>query len=108
MVNFTDFLHRREPVRYHMDVLKEGEIAGYCTLHGDRLKDELGHLSPLQSWAPELRFFTELPQRPIESGMCDVIVTQPTVFLKLDASKSKSYANKSYAILERISSICNT
>uniref|UniRef100_A0A1B0DDB1 EGF domain-specific O-linked N-acetylglucosamine transferase n=1 Tax=Phlebotomus papatasi TaxID=29031 RepID=A0A1B0DDB1_PHLPP len=86
MVNFTDFLHRREPVRYHMDVLKEGEIAGYCTLHGDRLKDELGHLSPLQSWAPELRFFTELPQRPIESGMCDVIVTQPTVFLKLDAS----------------------
>ncbi|XP_059615447.1 EGF domain-specific O-linked N-acetylglucosamine transferase [Phlebotomus argentipes] len=86
LVNFTDFQHRREPVRYHMDVLKEGEIAGHCTLHVNRLREELGHLSPLQSWAPELRFFSELPQRPIESGQCDVIVTQPTVLLKLDAS----------------------
>uniref|UniRef100_A0A6B2E8E9 EGF domain-specific O-linked N-acetylglucosamine transferase n=1 Tax=Phlebotomus kandelakii TaxID=1109342 RepID=A0A6B2E8E9_9DIPT len=86
LVNFTDLLQRKEPVRYHMDVLKEGEIAGHCRLLGERLRSELGHLSSLQSWAPELRFFTELPQPPIESGLCDVIVTKPTVFLKLDAS----------------------
>lgn len=31
MLNFTDLLNRKEPMRYKMDVLKEGQIGGYCT-----------------------------------------------------------------------------
>lgn len=31
MINFTDLAHRNEPIRYKMDVLKEGQIGGYCT-----------------------------------------------------------------------------
>lgn len=31
LLNFTDLLYRKEPIRYKMDVLKEGQIGGYCT-----------------------------------------------------------------------------
>ncbi|XP_043597698.1 EGF domain-specific O-linked N-acetylglucosamine transferase isoform X3 [Bombus pyrosoma] len=31
MINFTDLIQRKEPIRYKMDVLKEGQIGGYCT-----------------------------------------------------------------------------
>lgn len=30
MINFTDLAMRKEPIRYSMDVLKEGQIGGYC------------------------------------------------------------------------------
>lgn len=30
LINFTSLAHRREPIRYKMDVLKEGEIGGFC------------------------------------------------------------------------------
>lgn len=57
MVNFTDLINRQEPLRYKMDVLSQGQIGGYCRLHRERLEAELEHISPLQSWGPELRFF---------------------------------------------------
>ena len=50
MVNFTDLAYRDEPLRYKMDVLKQGQIAGYCRLREADLKEELQHVSPLQSW----------------------------------------------------------
>jgi len=30
MLNFTDLSSRNEHLRYKMDVLKEGQIGGYC------------------------------------------------------------------------------
>lgn len=69
-----------------MNVLKQGEIGGYCELHESRLKEQTDHLSPLQSWAPELRFFKKLPTRPIESEECDLIVEKPAIIMKIDAS----------------------
>lgn len=31
MINFKDLINRTEPIRYKMNVLKEGQIGGYCT-----------------------------------------------------------------------------
>ncbi|KAK3909041.1 EGF domain-specific O-linked N-acetylglucosamine transferase [Frankliniella fusca] len=86
MLNFTDLTKKKEPIRYAMDVLKHGQIGGYCKLHKKRLMDQCDHISPLQSWGPELRNFVELPHRPIENNICDVIVEKPTFILKIDAS----------------------
>lgn len=83
MVNFTALARREEPVRYKMDVLGEGDIGGYCDFHGDELAKQTDHLSPLQSWGPELRFFKRLDTRPT----CDVVIEKPTFILKIDASK---------------------
>ncbi|XP_075214327.1 EGF-domain O-GlcNAc transferase isoform X2 [Lycorma delicatula] len=85
MINFKDLINRTEPIRYKMDVLKEGQIGGYCTLHEQRLLDESTHISPLQSWGPELRFFKQIPKRPISSGGCDIIIEKPTFLMKIDA-----------------------
>lgn len=87
MINFTDFASRKEPVRYAMDVLKQGEIGGYCKFH-QSLKDQLEHLSALQSWGPELRFFEQLHKRPIIDEVCDVIVDRPTFIMKIDATSN--------------------
>jgi EGF domain-specific O-GlcNAc transferase len=86
MVNFTDLVHRKEPMRYAMDVLKQGEIGGFCRLNERKLKEQLQHLSALQSWTPELRFFESLPQRPIENNLCDVVIEKPTFIMKIDAT----------------------
>lgn len=90
MVNFTDLIHRKEPIRYAMDVLKQGQIGGYCKLHNERLKEELQHVSALQSWAPELRFFEAMNKRPIDSELCDIVIDKPTYFMKIDASKYRN------------------
>ncbi|XP_026671080.1 EGF domain-specific O-linked N-acetylglucosamine transferase isoform X1 [Ceratina calcarata] len=85
MLNFTDLLHRNEPLRYKMDVLKEGEIGGYCILNERRLQDNADHISPLQSWGPELRNFRKLPRPPIVNGDCDIVIEKPTFIMKIDA-----------------------
>ncbi|XP_053662997.1 EGF domain-specific O-linked N-acetylglucosamine transferase [Anopheles marshallii] len=87
MINFTDLANRRsEPLRYKMDVLGQGQIGGHCRLHGERLRDELQHISPLQSWGPELRFFERLERPPIEDGRCDVVIEKPAFIMKIDAA----------------------
>lgn len=86
MLNFTSLTDRNEGLRYSMDVFKEGDIGGFCELHEDRLQEELQHISPLQSWAPELRNFKRLDQRPIENDLCDVVVSKPTFIMKIDAA----------------------
>lgn len=52
-----------------------------------RLHENADHISPLQSWGPELRNFRKLPRRPIVHGDCDVIIEKPTFIMKIDASK---------------------
>ncbi|XP_001599568.2 EGF domain-specific O-linked N-acetylglucosamine transferase [Nasonia vitripennis] len=86
LLNFTDLVNRKEPIRYKMDVLKEGQVGGYCTLHEQRLKYNADHISPLQSWGPEIRNFKKLPRKPIVEGNCDVIIEKPTYILKIDAA----------------------
>ncbi|XP_058802591.1 EGF domain-specific O-linked N-acetylglucosamine transferase [Phymastichus coffea] len=86
MINFTDLLNRKDPIRYKMDVLKEGQIGGFCTLDDQKLKENADHISPLQSWGPEIRNFKKLPRKPIVDGDCDVIVEKPTYILKIDAA----------------------
>ncbi len=68
-----------------MDVLKPGEIGGLCDQKFDsnRLGLNLDHMSPLQSWAPEMRFFDGNVSTP---EACDVIVDHRTLVVKLDAT----------------------
>ncbi|XP_055614137.1 EGF domain-specific O-linked N-acetylglucosamine transferase [Uranotaenia lowii] len=86
MINFTDLATRREPLRYKMDVLKLGQIGGHCKLNRERLEAELEHISPLQSWGPELRFFESLDQPLSESGHCDITINRPAFIMKIDAT----------------------
>ncbi|KAK4878909.1 hypothetical protein RN001_007055 [Aquatica leii] len=86
MINFTSLLTRDEPLRYKMDVLKEGEIGGFCEFHQEQLHAETDQISPLQSWGPELRYFTKLNKRPIQEGDCDITIEKPTYIMKIDAT----------------------
>lgn len=63
---------------------------GYCDLKEDKLKGNIDQLSPLQSWGPELRYFTRLNERPIVEGHCDIVIQKPTYIMKIDASKLSS------------------
>ncbi|KAF5306643.1 hypothetical protein FQA39_LY08832 [Lamprigera yunnana] len=85
MINFTSLLTRDEPLRYKMDILNEGEIGGYCDFHKQVLDDEADHISPLQSWGPEMRFFTKL-KKPMKDEHCDVTIEKPTLIMKIDAT----------------------
>ncbi|XP_043506488.1 EGF domain-specific O-linked N-acetylglucosamine transferase isoform X2 [Frieseomelitta varia] len=85
MINFTDLIRRKEPIRYKMDVLKEGQIGGYCTLNEKMLQENADHISPLQSWGPELQNFRKLPRPPIVNHDCDIVIEKPTFIMKIDA-----------------------
>ena len=106
LVDFQDVARRRDPVRYKTDILRFGDIGeshfhlrqhrilkdifvtgGYCKIHQERLRNELQHMSALQSWGPELANFVSLPERPIVNRQCDRVINKPTFFMKIDASK---------------------
>lgn len=57
-------------------------------LNEKRLNENADHISPLQSWGPELRNFRKLPRPPIVNGDCDIVIEKPTYIMKIDASKS--------------------
>lgn len=58
---------------------------GYCKFHEDRLLKEAEHLSPLQSWGPEMKNFVSLDVKPINEGLCDIVIEKPTFIMKIDA-----------------------
>lgn len=60
---------------------------GYCQLNQPLFDEQMDHMSPLQSWAPELRNFVELNERPIETEKCDLVYEKPVYIMKIDASK---------------------
>lgn len=65
------------------------ELAYFTTsLNGKLLQSNLNHISPLQSWGPELRYFVELDKR-VERGaeMCDLWIESPTYLMKIDAGE---------------------
>lgn len=62
-------------------------VGGYCNLNLKMLNAELDHMSALQSWAPELRNFVQLNERPIDANQCDIVYEKPTFIMKIDACK---------------------
>lgn len=66
-------------------------VGGYCDLNQKMLDAELDHMSALQSWAPELRNFVQLNQRPIDAQQCDVVYEKPTFIMKIDACEYNYY-----------------
>jgi len=89
MIDFSNLEERvrTETIRYKMDVLNTGEIKVQCDLNSSRLESNLDNMSPLQSWAPELRNL-QPSSNPIapESSNCDVFIDKPTYIMKLDAT----------------------
>lgn len=82
-----------EPFRYRTDVLQRGQIGGRCRLHAERLREQLGHMSALQSWAPELQQFVgddddvdDDDHRRRQLDDCDEWVERPTFVMKIDAA----------------------
>nr|XP_023027000.1 EGF domain-specific O-linked N-acetylglucosamine transferase isoform X1 [Leptinotarsa decemlineata] len=86
MMNFTKLADRPEPIRYKMDVFSEGDIGGYCTFYKEKLDEQADHISPLQSWGPEMRYFSKLIRRPIVENDCDIVIEKPTFIMKIDAT----------------------
>ncbi|EDW03910.1 EGF domain-specific O-linked N-acetylglucosamine transferase [Drosophila grimshawi] len=87
LVDLRDLPQREERIRYHMDVLRPGQLLGHCDLNRTRLTAEMEHIgSALQSWGPELRNFDVLPQPMMESDACDLVVNAPTFIMKIDAT----------------------
>lgn len=66
-------------------MFKEGDIGGFCDMNKESLSRQGGHKSALQSWFAELEMFTSLSFKPNNKKHCDVILTRPVVFMKLDA-----------------------
>jgi len=62
-------------------------LSSATRLNEKRLQENADHISPLQSWGPELRNFRKLLHRPIVHGDCDVVIEKPTFIMKIDASK---------------------
>jgi len=89
MINLTK-LEVDRPWRYRMDVLEPGGFAGHCKLYEDRLLAQSDHMSPLQSWAPELRNFRRMTSRLQKSEHCDIFMERPTFVVKIDAGKRVS------------------
>jgi len=68
-----------------MKFLLKGQVGGHCKFDSVKFKQQGDHKSPLQSWYSELQLFETFPERPIEAGMCDVVMERPTILIKLDA-----------------------
>lgn len=83
--DFKNFNPDTTSDRFRGDVLKEGEVGGHSQFKKDIHKNQNKNKSPLQSWFAELEHYTSLSVKPIQGGLCDVVVNRPTIFMKLDA-----------------------
>lgn len=83
---FIDFRHTetsKHENRYREDILRPGDIGGYCRLNREDLVKSSDQKSPLQSWASELQVFTEFNETT--SFQCDLTISIPTILIKLDS-----------------------
>ena len=88
MIDFrklSNRLQKGDMFRYNMDVLTYGDISAYCSLDETSFKKQLKYISPLQSWAPEFRFFQMLNEP--EEYKCDIYINETVYFMKIDARK---------------------
>jgi len=74
----------RSPVR---EIGKYLTLSSAIRLNEKRMQENADHISPLQSWGPELRNFRKLHRRPIIHGDCEIVIEKPTFIMKIDASK---------------------
>eukprot|EP00112_Aurelia_sp_Birch-Aquarium-sp1_P024077 Seg745.5 transcript_id=Seg745.5/GoldUCD/mRNA.D3Y31 product="EGF domain-specific O-linked N-acetylglucosamine transferase" protein_id=Seg745.5/GoldUCD/D3Y31 len=84
-MNFKDLRPQTSNDRFKEDVFQKGDIGGHCNFNEHLHRKQGAHKSPLQSWYAELENYSYLKEKPIESGMCDVVLDKPTFFIKLDA-----------------------
>jgi len=78
---------RTQNLRYKMDVLSEGDIQIDCDIDEKRFISEQEYMSPLQSWAPELRNIRKSEKALTEDNAeCDVYMSEPVYIMKLDAA----------------------
>lgn len=90
MIDFRALNNRTTPVMYDMDVLNEGDIGGHCKLMNSKaLSANVGRLSSLQTWLPELRNFVEFKESIMTDPEthCDQVIKTPVYIMKIDASK---------------------
>ena len=81
-IDFRDVLERRhENLRYKTDILKPGQIGAKCDFESSKLKHEMVHVGPLQSWSAELQNFKSFESNEVIP--CDVRIEKPTVIMKL-------------------------
>ncbi|GFR10587.1 EGF domain-specific O-linked N-acetylglucosamine transferase [Trichonephila clavata] len=85
MFDFETLTSLPEPMRYRDDVIREGQVGGYCKVKKKTLKQQGQHKSPLQSWYAEFEHLTELP-KPVSNEVCDILIEEPTYIMKLDAT----------------------
>ena len=72
----------KENLKYKMDIFSVGDIQlSGCELETKSLEDNLEFMSPLQSWAPELRNIEVK-----DDTKCDITFEEPVFITKLDAS----------------------
>jgi len=74
----------KENLRYKMDLLSPGDVQVNCKFDYLKFSGELNFMSPLQSWAPELKNIRE-SNEPISGHHCDMIFNRPVILMKLDA-----------------------
>lgn len=83
---FIDFRHAensKNDDRYRENILQNGDIGARCRIDRNELIKQSDQKSPLQSWAAELEFFTEI--LPNQTYQCDLFIDKPTIFIKLDS-----------------------
>jgi len=87
MLDFSSIAGRinRENLKYRMDIFEPGDVLlTGCKLDKELLDKNLELMSPLQSWAPEMRNLKV--SKEYTDDQCDVIIDTPTYVMKLDAT----------------------
>ncbi|XP_065561810.1 EGF domain-specific O-linked N-acetylglucosamine transferase-like isoform X2 [Artemia franciscana] len=80
-MDFRGLAKQTHPLRYTMDVLGPGDVG--ARVDDAKLRRISDHISPLQSWGPELRHFQRL-----ENYTCDLTIETPIILMKIDAAVS--------------------
>jgi EGF domain-specific O-GlcNAc transferase len=90
--DFKDLNSANSVDRYRENLFPQpmGQVGAKCKLDKELLIKNGDHKSPLQSWYAELEKFTEFKESPFDNTnsidqKCDIIITEPTILIKLDA-----------------------
>lgn len=87
LLDLRDLPQRSDRIRYHTDVLQDGQIKGYCKLNRSLLDNQIDHMGALQSWSAELRNFAEATESLYDNKKeCDLFIQRPAYLMKIDAT----------------------
>jgi protein O-GlcNAc transferase len=68
---------RKDNLLYKMDVLESGALSGNCVLNETLLRQNLDEMSPLQSWAPEMKNFVGDGANGHKTEVCASVIVVP-------------------------------